>query len=216
MGQRHQVYLRLPKVYYNPRNCNNKPATTIGLHHQWLYGQTALILLNNFMMFWENTKDNKYSPLVKWDESEVQTILNSLYSVDHTRGYYHRVHVLNAECCSDPRLGDNNDGITIIDLTDEKPRYSFMAICGLEGENRAAVKDFTPLSAHEYVSSYYPHYQTKTTTTGDRGNVVDKTKFHAETKELVKTLSKYQVLTIEQVRNMFPQMFTTPSPQILV
>jgi len=207
MGQRHQVYLRLPEVYYNPRNPNNKPVTTIGIHHQWLYGQTALIMLKNFMTFWENTKDDKYSPFVKWRSSDVQGILNGIYSIDYVRGYYHSVHQLEAGCCLDPRLGDNNDGITIIDVTGENPEYCFMAICGLEGDKSCAVKDLIPLSAHQYVSAYYPHYLTETTATNFREEVVDLKEFHLETKGLIKTLANYKVLTPKQVQDIFPLMY---------
>jgi len=212
MGQRHQVYLRLPEVYYNPRNPNNRHATTIGIHHQWLFGQTALMLLVNFMTFWEGTKANADSPFVGWHRSNVQAILNGIYSIDYMRGYYQSVQELDPECCLDPRFDDNDDGITIIDVTGETPEYCFMAICGLDGDSSFTVKNFTPLSAHQYVVAYYPHYLTESRTTNSRESqkeIVEIKEFYLEAKGLVRTLANYKVLTIERVQDIFPQMFFT-------
>ncbi len=86
MGQRHQVYLRLRKIDYGDKNPNNKPETTIGIHHQWLYGQTALRLLNNLMTFWEQTKDDMYPPLHDWYIGDARGILSAIGSV--TNSYY--------------------------------------------------------------------------------------------------------------------------------
>lgn len=52
---------------------------------------------------------------------------------------------------------DNNDGITVIDVTDpEAPAYCFVSICGLESDDTSNIKDMTPLSATQYLRSYYP------------------------------------------------------------
>ncbi|KAF7352889.1 hypothetical protein MVEN_01256200 [Mycena venus] len=51
--------------------------------------------------------------------------------------------------------GDNNDGITVIDITDPtNPSYCFVSIFGLEAGG--AVKDRVPLTAEQYCRAYYP------------------------------------------------------------
>jgi len=38
MGQRIQLIVRVPAVYWNPDNPNNKPERVLVFHNQWLYG----------------------------------------------------------------------------------------------------------------------------------------------------------------------------------
>ena len=52
---------------------------------------------------------------------------------------------------------DNNDGITIIDVTDpESSAYCFASIRGLECQDRSNIPVMTPLSATQYLRGYYP------------------------------------------------------------
>lgn len=52
--------------------------------------------------------------------------------------------------------GDNNDGITVIDITEPtKPTYCFVSVEGLEASDDA-VPTYVPLSAEQYVRAYYP------------------------------------------------------------
>jgi hypothetical protein len=224
MGQRHQIYLKLPARFYYEGNCNNRPETVIGIHHQWLYGQKAIKLCSNAMKFIKN--QDEYGPLTKTSGvSDAMEALSSIYSLDIESGYYHQTHPLwaykddrevigevGAEC-KDPRKGDNNDGITIIDLTGEKPKYCFMSICHLEcaEETREYVKNFIPMSAHDYVKAYYPKYEkeTKVKVKGHDGKTkeVDNTEFHAESKKIVEFMAQFEVLTLREVKKIFPAMF---------
>lgn len=55
----------------------------------------------------------------------------------------------------DPDEIDNNDGITVIDITrPESPTYCFAALWGLETE--VEVPSLVPLSATQYIRAYYP------------------------------------------------------------
>lgn len=51
MGQRHQIYVKLPDIYFNEANPNNHKGVVIGIHHQWLWGSRALSLLSQFLVF---------------------------------------------------------------------------------------------------------------------------------------------------------------------
>ena len=50
---------------------------------------------------------------------------------------------------------DNNDGISVIDVTDPTaPSYCFVSVSGIEAQK--AVPECVPLSAEQYVRAYYP------------------------------------------------------------
>lgn len=206
MGQRHQIYLRLPAQNYgkdNPNTCGEK---TVGIHHQWLYGKTALKLLKNYLTFMSvaDKDDGKNSFARKYDAMER---LAACYSVIPSEGYFHRVHTdLEAEC-DDPRLGDNNDGITIIDISKDEIKYCFMSICGIEAENYKKCPKFKPLTAEQYVTFYYPEWRSGFARDRD-GNRVDAPEHKAEIIELLDFLKNYKTLSLSRVKKIFPKMFS--------
>lgn len=210
MGQRHQVYLRLPKVYYNANNPNNRPEKTLGLHHQWLYGRTALQLLANFALFVEKSREAPGEDPYWMILGGAQDVLNACYTCVPATGYYHGVHTLDAEC-EDPRRGDNNDGITIIDVTGGKLRYCFMSIHHIEGEDGENCPVMQPLTAEQYVTYYYPHwkegkangYDSKT----GKNVLMDAPEVREEIAALLDVLGKYEALPISRVKKIFPKMF---------
>ncbi|TFY77860.1 hypothetical protein EWM64_g6150 [Hericium alpestre] len=54
--------------------------------------------------------------------------------------------------------GDNNDGITVIDVTDPaSPAYCFVSVNGLEAQGASPEPEhYIPLSAEQYCRAYYP------------------------------------------------------------
>lgn len=101
------------------------------LHHQWLYGRAPLLRLAALLTLLKSKEakealDIAYSDGIILDKNEF-----------------------------DPIGADNNDGITIVDITDPyNMKYCFMNIDHLEGEYDPPV--FVPLSAKDYVQAYYP------------------------------------------------------------
>jgi len=168
MGQRHQVYVRLPAVQYGEGNPNNRPPLVIGLHHQWLYGRTAIRLLANFLhyhqaLFADKEPDARiYSPLNDaGDGEEARALLSAVYSTDVAEGYFHRVWPFQKSDgeLTNPYMGDNNDGITVIDLVDfAKPQYCFYTLDGIECADPRP-KPHTILTARQYVGRYYPKFK---------------------------------------------------------
>jgi len=74
--------------------------------------------------------------------------------------------------------GDNNDGISVIDVTDPtEPSYCFVSVSGLEAGESPAVPERIPLSAEQYARAYYPppatakSNQTVEEATEHRGNL---------------------------------------------
>lgn len=198
MGQRHQVYVRVPAKLYpdvnGKPNCNNRPEKTIGIHHQWLFGKTAVRLLGNSLKFFKGQLGEEYNEV----NSAAQNMLEGLYSLDLETAYYNRVHKLDAEC-SDPRTGDNNDGITVIDLSGPVPSYCFVSLDGLEcaQEAREGVQDLVPMSAQEYLLAYYPDYKW-------RGEV--NKEHEAECRELLNRVEGFKVMSKARLYKIFPTL----------
>lgn len=212
MGQRHQVYVRLPKKFYNKGNPNNKGSEVIGVHHQWLYGRGALAKLKSFISFC--LKADEYNPFSSQLYSP-QSCLIALYSLDMDECQFHPVYPLDEEC-ADPMKGDNNNGITIIDLsdfTDDKVKkgkfvikYCFMSLhhleClddGLSDEwNDKESNHLSPLSAEEYLRLHYPAIK--------RGVKVSEDE--AECRKLIAFFAKQtkvKVLTKKEAKAIFPK-----------
>lgn len=213
MGQRHQIYVRIPAIAYKQAdNPNNRPEKTIGIHHQWLYGRTALKLLKNFLTWIDAHEDPENGHVFGdnpryWTHHEAQLVLNACYSVNVSEGYYHNVHTLGAEC-EDPTRGDNNDGITIIDLTQGKPKYCFMSIGHLDGEGwysgGEGSPNFTPFTAEDYVTYYYPNW--KQGKVKGRNGLEDAPEVKKEIQKMLRFFKDYELLTKKEVQDIFPKM----------
>lgn len=200
MGQRHQIYVKFPK-----------DQGVAGFHHQWLYGMTAIQSLGRVLKFYQ--KQDEYGPLTErcgYDLLRQSEIIVSLYSTDVETGYWHYVHNLLAqddlEPIKDPRMGDNNDGITIIDLSKGDFRYCFMSVCHLEGEKNPPILE--PLSARDYLLCYYPKFEKK------QGNVIHGERCQIDLEEHERTLAALKLieknaklLTRKEVKEIFPAMF---------
>jgi hypothetical protein len=211
MGQRHQVYIAVPQKQRNGDK-EVKSTAVLGLHHQWLYGKTAIRLLHNMLKYAENAKKNYAYCYFNnhYDLRETQNLLESIYTTDHTYGYYHNVIGFNkddtydARVLRNPKCGDNNDGITVIDFTNgknemaDKPRYCFYT---LEGGDSFGIPDLI-WSAEDYLLHYYPKFMGKTGS-GKEFSV------EKETKPILRYLSKFDLLTHADLKRLFPEMMKT-------
>ncbi|KAL8831565.1 MAG: hypothetical protein Q9170_005234 [Blastenia crenularia] len=170
MGQRHQLFV-IAKI-------NGHYRQLCAIHHQWLYGHTALrrcldslrifqhpanrLPLQQELTHASNQHDDFWSPGEDGDSYRntknsnipfpfVMTclIIGASFHVD---GYYHGVLVEPFYMKFDE--GDNNNGITIFDITDlNNVRYCFVDFYGMESERE--VELMTPLSARSYLEAYY-------------------------------------------------------------
>ena len=182
MGQRHQVYLCV--------NDDENKKTVVGIHHQWLYGYTAISRIERMVKFLEvqSTPDSR-----AFNNHSLE-ILRGMYSLVPEEGYFHEVSFLDREC-EDPRRGDNNDGITIFDFRNLKtPKYCLMSIRHLGGEADSP-EALVPLSAEQYFNIYYPKFPET-----DKEQV-------KQIKSTLKYLSKIPVMTIEACKEIFPKMY---------
>lgn len=219
MGQRHQIYLRLPAYFYNEGNVNNKPERTIGLHHQWLFGRTALLLLNQFLLYAEMATANDRGfgcedrpPF--WQNNNAAATLAAAYSFHAGTGYSHGVCSDMEQESLNPLKGDNNNGITVIDLCGEKPRYCFMSLHHLEClDTDKEPKPFEPINAFQWLTLHYSQWE-KSKARGRNGfetvpGLADQCNallvdLHARGAE---------VLTRERVMEIFPAMAAEIEPE---
>lgn len=210
MGQRHQVYIRLPAIDYGAGNPNNRPATVIGLHHQWLYGRTAVRMLANFFRFYENTKTTEHLKYWPFGNSSVgrgdaDALLCALWSTDVAEGYFHRVHSFQDDDgpeTTNPYTGDNNDGITVIDLTDqEHPAYCFFTLDGIEASKNPGPN--VVLSAKDYVLAYYPDLKWH-----------DGTDARPQIAPELAVIAPYRVLSRAELGEIFPALAPLAESQV--
>ena len=155
MGQRHQVILLLPKVQYSQKNNpNNRAAQAIAIHHQWLYGKSAVFFLKQFLTWYKNAgrPEGETVPYyIGFGTKEATAVLKAAYSFNAEEGYYHETHELES---TNPKTFDNNDGVTMIDLRQpEQPKYCFFALKGGYEANENA-KAYEPHSARQYQTYY--------------------------------------------------------------
>lgn len=227
MGQRHQIYVRFPI-----KDKNN----IAGYHHQWLYGYSAISALSRVVQFWVNSEDKTIpkdssfrlsGPLrtdVCYGLPRQSKVIDSLYSIDIEEGYWANIcnfiqdytDLKPGEIPSevlDPRNGDNNDGITIIDCFDpEVIKYCFMSVGHLEGEINPK-KTLVPMSAREYLLCYYPEFMDKKGGWKDHNDktkgrqVFDPKDFDTYLSRLLLIEEKATLLTLAECKKLFPKMY---------
>lgn len=207
MGQRHQLYFRVKKQTGIPPEEETK---VFGYHHQWLWGVEALNTLTRVLKAYEAS--NQYHPLKSnhLGFEYVNGCLEALISSDYQTGYYHEVWAFQGQkdpkhneptCILDPRKGHNNNGITIVDFADKYPKYCFMSIGHLEClKEGARYKNFEPISAAQWFSL---HYDLEKLQYDGHKNAT----FLKRALEYVSYLDTADILTLEEVKEIFPAMF---------
>jgi hypothetical protein len=221
MGQRHQVYVALPTDH----PLYKKGQKVIGLHHQWLYGHTAAHQLARLLTFIKKSGSSLSHPFLSGFDDPL-SILKAIYSCDPEEGYFSNVYGFEGsetECCVDPLLGNNNDGITVVDLRG----FSFKdgKLKGLGKIAYAFVslghKDFpenVPLSAREYVNGYYDTVAltragSSLTTTDAHGK---KVRNEAEARVREVEALKFSVMTQEALTEIFPTLRAPAASSLLL
>ena len=173
MGQRHQLFV-IAKI-------GNRYRGLAVFHHQWLYGATALkrclgILAifsapaNRLPIQQELTAARKHADEF-WTEPQTWTSLEVPFpfittclllgaSLDVKEGYDASVLLMPFNMPFDG--GDNNDGITVVDITDlSHVRYCFVLwdecdVFQVDRElDQAELPQMAPLSGPAYLAAYY-------------------------------------------------------------
>lgn len=219
-----------------------EPTTILPFHNQWLYGRSALLSCLNVLIhssaldlkdktgkggwgsyttpFSVNGIKNKFTDPDKF-VGAIEFIMNWIPEATgfNDAGFMGAWYLgaNHPEMRGDFTMGDNNDGITIIDVITNK--YCFMNISSYKKDNGElcySANDLpymVPVSAHEYVKAYYgeslktcnPYYIGETLQKA--GNKTAK-QLVAEIKndnmKLVRRFTKFEVLNSGEVAKLFP------------
>lgn len=223
MGQRHQIFLKVNNPLKMKRNYFSKEEkskarkifgsgnhTILAIHHQWLYGRSAVFNIKHILDITENMNEytNPFSDNYSFNGlddyiKDVMMLLQVQTNPLHPRGTgIERMIFLNSECIDengkydkhwDIRLnftfGDNNDGVSIIDTIERK--YCLINIHSQEiGDTSVSnLPSMIPSSAEDYVHSYYPDEDQV------RDNIL-----------CCNQLKKYNILSLKEVSKLFPKM----------
>jgi hypothetical protein len=223
MGQRHQIFikvnnpLKLKRSYASKEDITKARKifgsgkyTTIAIHHQWLYGRSAIFNIGHILNITKNMNDynNPFSDDYSFNSLDeyikhVMMLLQVQTNPLHPRGIgIERMHFLNTDCIDDDgkysrgwdmrldfRNGDNNDGISIIDTIERK--YCLINIFNQYiGENNVSgLPSMLPSSAEDYAHCYY----------SDKAEIRDNILACLPLKD-------YSLLSIKEVSKMFPKM----------
>lgn len=212
MGQRFQIYVRY-----------NGGKSLVAYHLQWCWGRYAINRVYQLLDFIDKNLKDTYSNFTsdKFDISnrgkyrEDKRILESLIQMNITEGsYVAGIDLVKEEqefakepsetFKINPRKQDNNNGIIVIDITnDRKIKYGMTV--GYEGEGK--YKEFEIVNARQYMEAYQ----------GDLDYIKENLKTEEDNKwylELLATIEKqivftedFEVMTQQEFENMFNQEY---------
>jgi hypothetical protein len=222
MGQRFQAYLA---ITHDPGRGTGKivePRTAIlGLHHQWLWGMTAMKQTLRLLKFIQEPKGEALPKTPFNPESFrhriacCKGIFGSIFSLIPEDQYYHEAVVFEGEeekeCCANPCCGDNNNGILIVDARDVyNVRYCFMNIGHIECGQLDEPVLFTPFSGETWLDFHYPPDNLsdrvlprckKWLTEPDRTTILRQCEAYK------REIASFPVLTLDEVKQLFPKMY---------
>lgn len=197
MGQRHQFYYNTHKGI-------------IAYHSQWCYGSLPskrvkwlLEYEHNADSYFKLSKESNYKGYNGCSDFPNE-IITHLITTNAEYGYYSHVTNIKDETLitkgkykgtHNPEMGDNNDGITVIDFTVKgKPAYAFINIYNLEGQYGERGPLLKPLTAEEYALCYYE----KTDPVWKRYGLP----------KTIRYIDKHsRLLTIKELNKLFPCMY---------
>lgn len=206
MGQRHQIYLKLPYDIEHPtmQVGLTEKIDIIGLHHQWFYGTLPLRQLKQFIDFVDkgiSERNFAFGSSHQYTDHATEA-LHALYSLNIQDGAYSPVDCLTHKSVKNPYSVDNNDGVTLIDLSNlENPKYAFMFL-----ENMDSTTALTPLSAQQYIREYYNPSVYPTLGWGE-SSITDMEKNIMYLLEAIETNERFQVLSLKEVKKQFPAFY---------
>ena len=163
MGQRSQIVLITPPVFYNKDNPNNDNGKVYAFHNQWRYGQTAMIVLSDVLkkldiLIKEAKQDKAKSDKAYFKNTLADKLLNCIRYAENHRIEWNlsQTHTgLNYELTEALKSGggmgsiysfledntDNNNGWFIIKV-DHKLKVSISILNGTEDDPE--IKQRTP------------------------------------------------------------------------
>ncbi|KAJ3535280.1 hypothetical protein NMY22_g6559 [Coprinellus aureogranulatus] len=214
MGQRHQLFL-IARV--RPRPGERKEYRCVAaFHHQWCYGRLPLRCVSRFRHLAKvkanadlirRDLDNYHLGVERSDDIPcpyISFLASMAFSLDIEGDYAGNTYISNV--CYEPASmgsmeGDNNDGITVIDISAPCDlAYCFVSICGLEGEEDN-LRRGVPLTATQYLRAYYPMNLDPSAGDGEQME-------EAYNAKCIKDLDSMSVLTLDVLIETWPHEYS--------
>lgn len=209
----------------------------VAFHHQWLYGRAFLQVASHIMFAVKSIIKYKHCDFIHHAYTEcndfenpneivewMRNIMRNMFDAElskYSRAAVERLWLLNEEhvddknlaYCEDFTIGDNNDGVLLMDFTEENPKYCFININDANVSERV-LPYMKPIDAREYVLSYYAEdldvlvkNQDKPQDAKEIAELVKKQKQNITVnKKFIKRFKGYNLLTVEQIIEMFPKL----------
>jgi hypothetical protein len=222
--EKQEIYEKWKQMY------GDKETIIVALHSQWLFGR-SFVLVAAQIMFAVKSFHSGYdsrNPLseerdilknpnevIDWIKNYMQNLFDYELS-KYARASIERLTLLNEEHIEDNELsysnscliGDNNDGIVLMDFTSKVPKYCFMNIHG--DSTVEQLPYLCPVDAHTYLKAYYSE-DLEILAKKDEEKTIDKTKGEQKNnirinKKFLKRFNGYSVLKEEEVVAMFPKL----------
>ena len=193
MGQRFQAH-------YIMKNREGK-TYKMAFHLQWSWGHYSIIRLNQVLDYFKNNLSDKYCKFNGKgfeDYEEIKDVLHSLTSLNLvTKSFVNADYEDPNECdvTKNPLYGDNNDGIYIVDLRGEKPRYCMLH--WVQNEN------LKPISAREYFNMYHEKDLQKLNSDIDPEGLRDINVAFS----FLSNIETFELIKEEELRELYPKMY---------
>lgn len=163
MGQRSQIICRVPPIYWNEDNPNNRGSEYLVFHNQWLYGVSFIEhladILDNYELIKKDRKGRGWSSPLDYKEYLVDAIKSANYkdprNIRKTHRYFEETQNDDAEIANWGNWSkfmeslDNNNGYIFLDIN-SNGEISYDILNGLEDAKPVARR--TPES---YVGLFY-------------------------------------------------------------
>lgn len=154
---------------------------------------------------------------IEWMQNYMQNFFDYELS-NYTRVGIEQMSLLNEEHIEFENLtysedftsGDNNDGVLLMDFTNDILKYCFINIDNTENET---FKYLHPVDAYTYVKTYYSEDLKTLISENDSLSLKEVEKILKENirinKKFIKRFKNFNdILTIDEIINMFPKMKT--------
>jgi len=202
----------------------------VAFHHQWLYGRSFVMVASNLLFAIKNIKSSSdYSNMfhqkfdhsnpnypIEWMQNYMQNFFDYELS-NYTRAGIERMTLLNEEHIEDNDLiysedftnGDNNDGVLLMDFTNDILKYCFININTYGADE--TFKYLCPVDANAYIKTYYSEDLKKLISENDTLSIKEvenllKNNISINKKFIKRFKSFNHVLTVDEIINMFPKM----------
>lgn len=221
------------------KELGNKDYAIVAYHNQWLYGRSALLNCLNLLLFGsqfskeEKTSDKGFAGYdCPFAPKGMEQKFNTMELITNAIGFIMNFRAKNTDWLSagiggswyigksdeginfDFTRGDNNDGITIVDLVENK--YCFMNINGNYTDEGLAysasdLPSLKPVGAADYVKAYYgetvetinPYYLENAKDKTPKQIIAGIVKVN---KKALKGFENFEVLTEAELKVMFSEM----------